>query len=153
MPVAGEIRFSRIDFRCSSCTEGTFAADERVGISGRYSPQSQRLICLAGASWSFDVASERLEEFCGLQVSDNTIRDVSQQHGANMLAWQRENYEAVKDFREATGEIEFTTDGTSVKTTSGWREMKVALFSNGIPANRRLPPSGKLAICPNPTCG
>lgn len=150
MTAAGEIRFSRIYFRCSKCTEGTFAADERVGISGRYSPQSQRLICLAGASWSFDVASERLEEFCGLRVSDNTIRDVSQRHGANMLAWQRENFEAVKDFREATGEIEFTTDGTSVNTTSGWREMKVALFSKRHPGEPATPAEWESRHLPKP---
>ncbi len=100
MTATGEIRFSRVYFRCSKCTLGTFLADERVGIEGRYSPQSQRLICLAGASWSFDVASERLEELCGLCVSDNTIRELSQEHGAKMLAWQRENSEAVEEFRQ-----------------------------------------------------
>lgn len=150
MTAAGEIRFSRIYFRCSQCTEGTFAGDERVGISGRYSPQSQRLISLAGASWSFDMASERLEELCGLRVSDNTVREVSQQHGANMLSWQRESYDAVKDFREAEGEIEFTTDGTSVNTTSGWREMKVALFSKRHPGDPATPEEWESRHLPKP---
>ncbi len=31
MTAAGEIRFSRVYFRCSKCTLGTFLADERVG--------------------------------------------------------------------------------------------------------------------------
>lgn len=148
MTVAGEIRWSRIYFRCSQCTVGAFAADERLGVSGRYSPQSQRLICLAASSWSFDVASERLAELCGLDVSDTTIRELSQEHGAKMLAWQRESPDAVHDFRETDGDIEFTTDGTCVNTTSGWREMKVGIFSKrrrGQPAspeeweNRHLP--------------
>ncbi len=89
------------------------------GIEGRYSPQSQRLICSAGASWSFDVASERLEELCGLlrlgQYDSGTVSD----QGAKMLAWQRESFEAVEEFRQAQGDIEFTTDGTSVNTTDG----------------------------------
>lgn len=150
MTVAGEIRFSRIYFRCSECTQGVFAADERVGVSGRYSPQSQRLICLAGASWSFDVASERLKELCGLRVSDNTIRELSQQHGADMLAWQRESFEAVKEFREAEGDMEFTTDGTSVNTTSGWREMKVALFSKRHPGEPATPQEWESRHLPKP---
>lgn len=46
-----------------------------------------------------------------------------------MLVWQRTAPEAVRCFREATGDVEFTTDGTSVNTVEGWREMKVGLFS------------------------
>ena len=120
---------ARVYFRCPKCTLGGFALDEHLGISGRYSPRSQRLICFAGASWSFDVASQRLEEMCGLSVSDTTVREVSQEHGASMLYWQRDQWQAVQEFREADGDIEFTTDGTCVNTTQGWREMKVGIFS------------------------
>jgi hypothetical protein len=150
MTAAGKIRFSRVDFRCSQCTLGAFAADERVGISGRYSPQAQRLICLAGGSWSFDVASERLEELCGLSVSDNTIRELTQEHGAKMLAWQRESFEAVQEFRQASGDIEFTTDGTSVNTTDGWREMKLALFSKRHPGEPARPEEWESRHLPKP---
>jgi hypothetical protein len=148
MTAAGEIRAVRIYFRCSSCTVGAYALDERLGISGRYSPQAQRLICLAGASWSFDMAAERLEELSGLTVSDTTIREISQRHGGLMLSWQRESPQAVREFREAQGDLEFTTDGTCVNTTGGWREMKLGIFSRrqrGEPAEpedwdtRRLP--------------
>ena len=129
MTAAGEVCLARVYFRCSTCTLGEFALDERLGVQGRYSPHAQRLICLAGASWSFDVASARLEELCGLCVSDTTIREVSQVHGAQMLAWQRDCPQAAQAFREADGDHEFTTDGASVNTTSGWREMKLAIFS------------------------
>ena len=37
-------------------------------------PRATRLACLAAASWSFDVASERLEEIAGLRIDDETIR-------------------------------------------------------------------------------
>lgn len=100
-----------------------------MGINGRYSPQAERLICLAGASWSFDVSCERLQEFCRLAVSDTTIREICQRHGQSMLQWQRESPQAVQEFREQRGDIEFTTDGTSVNTTRGWREMKLGIFS------------------------
>jgi hypothetical protein len=103
--------------------------DERLGIEGRTSPHARRLVCLAAASWSYDLASERLQEFCGLTISDASVRKLSQEAGAEMLVWQRTAPEAVQSFREAVGDVEFTTDGTSVNTVEGWREMKVGLFS------------------------
>lgn len=129
MTPAGEVRLARVYFRCSACTEGSYVLDERLGIDGRYSPHVQRLICLASASWSFEVASNRLAELCGVRVCNTTIREIAQQHGAAMLSWQREDPEAVRTFREADGNVEFTTDGTCVNTTEGWREMKVGIFS------------------------
>ena len=139
----------RVYFRCPHCAAGEFLLDQRLGVAGRYSLGAQRLICLAGASWSYDIASARLEEFCGLSVSDTTIRELSQRTGAEMLAWQRTQPEAVRAFRTAGGDVEFTTDGTSVNTTEGWREMKLGIFSKrqrGAPAapeqwkTRTLPP-------------
>jgi hypothetical protein len=126
---AGEVKLARAYFECPACLGGAFIADERLGVHGRYSRQAQRLICLAAGSWSYDVSSQRLAELCGLKVSDTTIREVAQQHGAQANAWLREEPAAVKEFRAATGDIEFTTDGTSVNTTEGWREMKVGIFS------------------------
>ncbi len=126
---AGEVRLSRVYFRCVKCELGGCPLDERLGLDGRYSAAARRLICLAAGSWSFDVSSERLEEFCGLSVSDTTIREVAQKQGSDMLTWQREEFAAIEEFRKASGDVEFTTDGTCVNTTAGWREMKVAIFS------------------------
>ena len=79
---AGDVRLSRVYFECPQCLDGGHPLDERLGVDGRYSWQAQRLICLAGASWSYDMSSERLGEFCGLKVSDTTVREMSQYHGA-----------------------------------------------------------------------
>jgi len=129
MTAAGEISFARIYFRCRKCSIGTYGLDERLGIDGRYSPQAQRLACLAAASWSYDRSAEHLLEFCGMSISDNTIREIAEKHGRQMSAWQRNAPEAVEPFCDAEGDVEFTTDGTSVNTMQGWREMKVALFA------------------------
>lgn len=126
---AGEVQIARVYFQCVRCRGGGFVVDERLGIAGRYSPQAQRLICLAGGSWSYDLASRRLMEFCGLGVSDTTIRELTQEHGAQANQWLREEPAAAREFRTATGDVEFTTDGTCVNTTEGWREMKVGMFS------------------------
>jgi hypothetical protein len=126
---AGDVRLSRVYFECPACLHGAYALDERLGVVGRYSPQAQRLICLAAASWSYDVSAERLAELCGVQVSDTTIRELAQQHGGQANAWLREQPAAARAFRESAGDVEFTTDGTCVNTTEGWREMKVGIFS------------------------
>ena len=123
------MKLFRVYFVCRRCRVCSYALDDRLGVIGSRSPMAERLICLAGASWSFDGAAEHLREFCGLAISDNSIRAVCQQHGSTMSRWQHSEPEAVRPFREADGDIEFTTDGTSVNTTAGWREMKLAIFS------------------------
>lgn len=100
-----------------------------MGIRGSVSPQARRLLCLAGASWSFDGSAKFLKEFCGFSVSDNTIREVCQQEAAGMANWQRDAQESHAPFRQAGGDIEFSTDGTSVNTWEGWREMRLGIFS------------------------
>ena len=119
----------RIYFVCRRCRLGEHPLDIRLGVTDSTSHQAQRLLCLAGSSWSFDRAAQHLREFCGLSVSDNKIRDVCQRHGAAAAAWQRATPTAHESFRKATGDIEFSTDGTSVNTWEGWREMRLGIFS------------------------
>lgn len=109
-------------------------------MSGFVSPQAQRLLCLAGASWSFARASVNLKEFCGLGVCDNTIRAVCQGHGGAMRDWQRDEPTATAGFRQAVGDAEFQTDGTMVNTTAGWREMRLSIFAK---RKRGQPASGR----------
>jgi hypothetical protein len=120
---------SRVYRCCVKCQHGGYAFDERLGLQGRYSPQARRLISLAAASWSYDLSSVRLAELCGLSVSDTSVREIAQATGADMLEWQRTTPAAVRAFCTATGDVEFTTDGTSVNTTEGWREVKLGIFS------------------------
>ena len=129
MSTAGMVRLSRIYLKCVECAEGGYAADDRLGIDGRYSVGTQRLACLAAVSWSYDMSALRLEELCGLRMADNTIRQIAQKHGAAMNIWQNSEPQACREYREADGQLEFTTDGTCVNTTESWREMKVAIFS------------------------
>ena len=78
-----------------------------------------RSLGVAAASWSYDVSSERLEELCGVSVSDTSVRGISQAAGTQMLEWQRTEPAAVGVFDAAVGDDEFTTDGPSVNTTEG----------------------------------
>jgi hypothetical protein len=82
-------------------------------------------------------------------VCDNTIRATCDAHGGAMGRWQCDDPAAARAFRAAGGDVEFQTDGTSVNTTGGWREMRLSLFAKrgrGAPAGpegwqqRDLPP-------------
>jgi hypothetical protein len=84
LTAAGKVKLFRVYFVCRRCRAGSYALDDRLGVIGSRSPLAEQLICLAGASWSFDRAAEHLREFCGLAISDNSIRAVCQQHGSTM---------------------------------------------------------------------
>lgn len=123
------MRLQRRYVRCVVCGDGHFPADQRLGLDGYLSRRAQRLACLGGASWSFDRTAEYLQALCGLRVSDATIRQVCQVHGNLVRHWQQESPAAGEVFRQTQGEVELSTDGTSVNTTSGWREMRLSVFA------------------------
>lgn len=114
---------------CRRCAQHAHPLDERLGVDGLVSPHAQRLLCAAGAEQSFERAARLLRELAGLQVCDNTVRRVCDEHGGRMRAWQREDPKAGQPFRAAEGEVEFQTDGTCVNTMGGWREVRLSIFA------------------------
>lgn len=123
------MRLARLYLVCRRCGTARHPLDDRLGIAGFVSPAAQRLLCLAGASWSFDRAAANLKELCGLSVCDGTVRAVCHEHGGAMRDWQRDEPAAGEAFRAAAGDVELQTDGTSVNTTRGWREMRLSVFA------------------------
>ena len=119
----------RAYFTCRRCGLHAHALDERLGVQGFVSRHAPRLLCLAGVDQSFEKAARRLRDFAGLIVCDNTVRGVCDRHGAKSRAWQREDREANRAFLRASGDVEFQTDGTSVNTTKGWREIRLSVFA------------------------
>lgn len=120
---------SRVYYTCRRCGQHAHALDDRIGIDGFVSPYAQRLICMLGAEGSFEHCARHLREVAGLVVCDNTVRQLCNRHGGLIRAWQREDPEASRSFREATGDVEFQTDGTCVNTTGGWREVRLSVFA------------------------
>lgn len=119
----------RVYFTCRLCRQHAHPLDERLGLEGFVSPHAQRVLCAVGAEWSFERCARFLREVAGLIVCDNTVRKVCDRHGGLMRAWQREDAEASRPFREARGDVEFQTDGTCVNTTGGWREVRLSIFA------------------------
>ena len=126
-----------------------------MGICGARTRQAERMLCLAGASWSFANASRYLRELSGLSVSASSVRQVCQQEAPRIDAWQATPAAAEK-YRTSRGHDEFQTDGTCVNTDQGWKEMRVGVFAKRMPgaaaaphewATRKLPaPAARVAF-------
>lgn len=125
----GKIKVPRTYFVCVACRDSHFPLDHRLGLTGYLTVGARRLLSLAGASWSFDQARDKLHEFCGLEASDELIRRTAQATGVAIADWMAAAPEAVAEFQTANGEAEFETDGVKVNTTEGWRDVKIALFA------------------------
>lgn len=136
---------------CPACGVGCHPRDAWLGLEGFLSPQARRLVCLAAASWSFDRASDLLHELCGLRVSDTTIRAAAVASGAQVRDWQRHSEAPKAAFAAATGEIEFSTDGTGVNTLQGWREMRLAIFAKRSPGPSATPQQWHERELPTPS--
>lgn len=123
------MKLQRVYFVCRRCRLGSHGADSRLGVTSARTRQAERLLCLAGASWSFAKASVYLHELSGLRVSPNTVRSVCQQEAARIEHWQANDPRAGEMYRKTPGNDEFQTDGTCINTTSGWKEMRVGVFA------------------------
>jgi hypothetical protein len=77
--VTGVLKVSRLYLVCvsSTCRDSAIPLDERLGLTSYLSPEARRLLCLAGSSWTFDIAQSRLKEFAGISASDELIRQVT----------------------------------------------------------------------------
>lgn len=101
--------------------------------------KARRLLVLAGTSWAFGGASRHLEEFCHLKVSDDTIRRVCDEQGTQVSRWLLEDQAPAKAILSAKGNHEFYTDGVTINTVDGWREMRASVWARR-PACRAAKP-------------
>lgn len=134
---AGKVAVQRGYYQCEKCHATSTPWDDWAGLDkGHLSLGARRLASLAARNCSFDEASENLREFTGLEISDQTIRRVSESEGTQAAAWLDDSYVAGDKYRQAKGEHEFSTDGTMVNTREGWKEIRL------ITAAKRCPGKG-----------
>lgn len=127
MTAAGRVVLHRRSLRCGGCGLTAYPTDDRLGIAGFLSLRATRLACLAAVTWSFDIASDRLDELAGVRIDDETIRRHCHR-AAEGLAMRRDAAPPESAFAAAEGEVEFLTDGVMAPTRDGWRELKMALY-------------------------
>src|SRR4051794_34225752 len=107
LTAAGDVRLERLYLLCPRCGSSRYLLDERLGLTGFVSPQARKLLCLAGASWSFAGAAEHLTEFCGVRTCTQTIRAVCYAEAGLLADWLHTDAAAGAGFAAADGAIDF----------------------------------------------
>lgn len=147
MTALGPVQVSR-DYSWQRDDGGVFRADLALGLDGALTRQATRLATLAGVEHSFARAQQMLQEFCGWQVDDETIRRTTHTEAKRVQARRATRGDA-SSFAKAEAPIEVLIDAGKVNTLDGWRDVKLGLFLRrilGLPVppeqwdDRELPP-------------
>lgn len=140
-------------YACRSCPAKAVPWDVWAGIPDghRLTTQARRVVTVAGTSWSFDQAAQRLEELCQLKVSNDVIRAVCNEEGEAARVWMNTAPQPAAAMAKARGELEFYTDGVKVNTVDGWREMRLSVFAKREAATPVEPEHWKERVLPEPT--
>ena len=152
MTVVGEVELSRRYYSCRKCHENQSPLDAWAGaVAGKCTPATRRMLALAGMSFSFDTAAERLEELCLLKVSNDTIRRVSEEEGQAAKQFLITSAAPANAFAKAQGDVEFYSDGVTVNTTQGWRDLRVSVFDKRQAGEAATPKHWAKRVLPPPT--
>lgn len=152
MTAIGPVAFTRRYWKCACGADGAYAADAILGVEGqRHTKTLQKHACRLAAGASFASASDDLHEMLGADVCPETVRQVVLGHGRRMARFQAEDTASEEAFRQAQGEVEFTTDAGKVNTREGgWKDLKIGVIAKreaGEPTppdawkSQRLPPA------------
>lgn len=152
LTVVGEVELSRRYYSCRKCRENHTPFDAWAGlVAGMSTPATRRMLSLAGMSFSFDTSAERLAELCLLKVSNDTIRRVSEEEGKAAQRFLATSDVPAKAFAKGKGEVEFYTDGVTVNTTEGWRDLRVNVFDKREAGEAATPADWADRVLPPPT--
>jgi hypothetical protein len=148
--VCGKVSLRRRHDRCA-CGWSGYLADDYLGVDNSLSAGVRRLACLSASGSSFAISSRHLLEYCGLAVSDETLRRHCEKEAKAMGVWLDTQEVVAEVFAEAPGELEFQTDAGKVNTTTGWRDLKVASLARRPLAASASPAEWKTRQLPRPT--
>ena len=128
--VVGVVPIRRRYWQCRcGTTAGVYAADEVLGLEGRYSRTLQKHACRLGADGSFATTREQFRELLGVAVSAETLRAMVQGHSKAMQRFQPQDEATAQAFQKAAGEVEFAVDAGKVNTREeGWKDLKIAVI-------------------------
>jgi hypothetical protein len=161
---AGHVAVPRRYYACRHCRAKQTPWDAWAGVGGthRVTPHARRMIVLAGSGCSFDEAERNLKELCHLSVSNDVVRRVCDEEGEAVRQWMNRAPELKRAFDAAEGAVEFSTDGLTVNTTGGWREIRQSVICKRPPASPAAPdqwdqrvlepPAVRIAVCAIARC-
>jgi len=127
----GVVALRRRYWKCTCGRDGSYAADALLGIEGQRSSNAvQKHCCRLAAETSFASASEHLREMLGVDLCPETVRTTVEGHGKRMARFQAADTASEREFQQAAGEVEFTTDAGKVNTREeGWKDLKIAVIA------------------------
>jgi len=126
----GVMSIHRRYWQCRCSREGSYAVDEVLGLTSRWSKVLQKQMCRLAADTSFVITSEHLKELLGVQIAPETVRTVVESHGKAMAKFQTVDTQTQQTFAQAAGEVEFAVDAGKVHTREeGWKDLKIAVIS------------------------
>jgi hypothetical protein len=99
-----------------------------------YTDGLKRLVGRSCGFWSYRLAAENLQEYCGIHLSHTLVGGLAQKTADEIAKKLPKRLDMRNDFQQAKGETEFLTDGTCINTRNDdgkpeWREMKVGILS------------------------
>jgi hypothetical protein len=131
----GQIKVARAYYLCEDCGEGIYPLDEKLGFhAGSLSTALQEAVALVGVHLPFDLASDLFERLTQISISDNGVRQATEQIGQERLeedqeladkAWDPQRIELPEGPAKAPSRLYGSVDETSVRTEEGWRKPKL----------------------------
>lgn len=128
----GTVRLSRQYVTTSD--DGSFPAYDALGVNGNVSPAAERMAVFAVVRDSFAHARQTPRELCGWHLDDEIIRQLT--HATARRATNRRGTRSADErFAAAPGHLEVAIDAGKVNTDTGWRDVKMAVFSRRAAGN------------------
>jgi len=149
--------FDRVSFRrayylCPHCHHGQYPLDQRLGYqTGCLTPGLMSTAGRVGTEIPFERARDLLEELMGVSLSENSVRDATQEIGAEVAAQEQEYSAQSRDAEvllahdrlppeEKPDRLYGSVDGIKVPVDGEWRELKVGCWHLEEKRARASPP-------------
>jgi hypothetical protein len=101
------------------------------------------------AQTSFASTSTLMREMSGADLCPETVRTMVEGHGQQMARFQAQDTVSAPAFRQAAGEVEFTTDAGKVNTREeGGKDLKIAVISKRPAGEPTTPEAGQAQRLP-----
>jgi hypothetical protein len=100
---------------------GSYAADDVLGVAGRFRKPVHKHCCRLAAEVSFAKASEHLHAMLSVSIAPETVRTLVESHGKAMATFQPKDAATATAFRQADGDVELATAAGKVHRRCGSR--------------------------------
>ena len=150
----GRVSFKRRYYLCPHCHEGRYPLDDALGYEpGQMTPQLTSVAGRVGAELPFRRGSKLLEELCGFTLSENSVREATQQMGQEVskqeAVWKAESEDvAVLKARDhlpkerKPDRLYGSLDGIFVPVGKEWQELKIgSWYREGPRRDDKTPPA------------